>query len=70
MKWYVDDTANGPTDEIEYDEITDWAPTLGVDLGVGITKGPFTVQTSEIDFIGGVNFFGIYEMGWDYASDE
>lgn len=70
VKWYVDDTANGPTAEIEYDEITNWAPTLGVDLGVGVKKGPFTVQTSEVDFSGGVNFFGIYEMGWDYSSDE
>ena len=69
VRWYVDDTATGPTDEIEYDEKTDWAPPLGVDLGVGVTKGPFYVQTSQVDFSGGVNFFGIYEMGWDYSSD-
>ena len=30
VRWYVDDTATGPTDEIEYDEKTDWAPALGV----------------------------------------
>ena len=70
VKWYVDDTATGSTDEIEYDEITSRAPGTGVDLGVGVTKGPFYVQTSVVDFSGGVNFFGIYEMGWDYSSDE
>ncbi len=66
VKWGVDSMDAG----IEYDETTDWAPTFGVDLGLGITKGPFTVQTSVVDFSGGVEFFGIYEMGWDYSSDE
>ena len=71
VKWYVDDTATGPTDEIEYDEITDWAPTFGVDLGVGATSSYIYAYTDDsTDFSGGVNFFGIYEMGWDYSSDE
>ncbi len=70
VKWYVDDTDNGPTDEVEYDEITIWAPSTGIDLGVGVKKGPFTVETTLEDFSGGVNFFGIYEMGWNYSSDE
>ncbi len=70
VKWYVDDTDNGPTDEVEYDEITIWAPSTGIDLGVGQTRGPFTVNTTLVDFSGGVNFFGIYEMGWNYSSDE
>ena len=70
VKWYVDDTDNGPTDEVEYDEITIWAPSTGIDLGVGVKKGPFTVETTLVDFSGGVNFFGIYEMGWNYSSDE
>ena len=69
VKWYVDDTANGNPGVVEYDEITDWAPSVGRDLGVGVTKGPFYAQTSEKDFSGGLDFFGVYAMGWDYSSD-
>ena len=72
VKWYVDDFDNDVLLDanIEYDEITIWAPSTGIDLGVGIKRGPFTVETTLVDFSGGVNFFGIYEMGWNYSSDE
>ena len=71
VKWYVDDTDGDASDaDIEYDELTGWAPGIGVDLGVGVTKGPFTVDTTSGIFGGGVNFYGIYEMGWDGSPDE
>jgi hypothetical protein len=70
VKWFVDDTANGPTDEIEYDEITNWVPTFGTNLGAGQTSSVLTVDTTSGIFIGGVNFYGIYEMGWNYSPDE
>ena len=66
VKWGVDSMDLG----IEWDEITDWAPPFGVDVGVGVKKGPFTVSITDPAFSGGVEFFGIYEMGWDYSSDE
>ena len=66
VKWGVDSMDVG----IEYDETTVWAPTFGVDLGVGATSSPISVETTSTDFSGGVEFFGIYEMGWDYSSDE
>ncbi len=66
VKWFVDDTSGT---DIEYDEITVWAPGIGVNLGVGETSGPFTVDTTSGIFGGGVNFYGIYEMGWDGEKD-
>ncbi len=71
VKWYLDDTDGDASDaDIEYDEKTVWAPGTGVDLGIGVTKGPFTVDTTSGIFGGGVNFYGIYEMGWDGSPDE
>ena len=70
VKWYVDDFDSDASDaDIEYDEKTVWAPGTGVDLGIGVTKGPFTVDTTLGIFGGGVNFYGIYEMGWDGEKD-
>ena len=66
VRWFVDDTSGT---DIEYDEITGWAPGSGVHLGVDKTKGPFYVDTTTGIFGGGVNFYGIYEMGWNYSSD-
>lgn len=66
VKWYVDDTDNDASDaDIEYDEITGWAPSIGVDLAVGQSTAEFTVDTTSGIFGGGVNFYGIYEMGWN-----
>ncbi len=72
VRWYVDDFDNDVLLDanIEYDEITIWAPSTGIDLGVGIKRGPFTVDTTSGIFGGGVNFYGIYEMGWDGSPDE
>ena len=67
VKWYVDDT---PGADIEYDEITSWVPTFGVSLGAGQTSSVFTVYTTSGIFGGGINFYGIYEMGWNYSPDE
>jgi hypothetical protein len=72
VRWYVDDIDSDGTDaDIEYDEITNWAPVIGVNLAGGETSAEFTVDTTSDIFIGGVvNFYGIYEMGWNYSSDE
>jgi len=69
VKWYVDNI-DGDNSVIEYDEITVWAPGIGVDLGVYGTGGPFTVDTTSGNFSDGVNVFGVYEMGWDGSTDE
>ena len=70
VKWYVDDFDGDGTDaDIEYDELTVWAPGIGVDLSVGETGGPFTVDTTSGIFTNGVNFYGIYAMGWDGPTD-
>ncbi len=71
VRWYVDDTIDAGSDGvIDYDEITVWAPGTGVDLLVGETSAVFTVDTTSDIFGGGVNFYGIYEMGWDGSPDE
>jgi len=67
VKWYVDDTSGT---DIEYDEITSWVPTFGVSLGADQTSSVFTVYTTSGIFSGGINFYGIYEMGWNYSPDE
>ena len=70
VKWYVDDTDGDASDaDIEYDELTVWAPGTGVDLAVGETSAEFTVDTTSGIFGSGVNFYGIYEMGWDGSTD-
>jgi hypothetical protein len=67
VKWYVDGTSNG---DIDYDGITVWVPSTGVDLSVGETDGPFNVDITSVLFGGGVEFYGIYEMGWDSPSSD
>jgi len=70
VKWYVDDFDGDASDDvIEYDELTVWAPGTGVDLAVGETSAEFTVDTTSGIFGSGVNFYGIYEMGWDGSTD-
>jgi hypothetical protein len=68
----VDDIDLDATDnEIEFDEITVWAPALGVTLGPGDTSIlSYTVDTASGFFASGVNFIGIYAMGWNYTPDE
>ena len=68
VRWYVDDT---PGLTIEYDEITAWAPSIGVDLGAGQTSSTLSVDTSAT-YPGGVtdaDHVGIYEMGWNYSTE-
>ena len=71
VRWYVDDLDSDGSDAvIEYDEITSWAPTFGYDLGVGQTSPAISVETDSGIFLAGINFYGIYEMGWDYSPNE
>ena len=67
VRWFVDDISGT---DIEQDELTVWAPAAGVYVPEGKTRGPFTVDTTSGMFGTGVKFYGIYEMGWDYSSDE
>jgi len=71
VKWYVDDYDGGALSDsdIEYDEITSWTPVFGVDLSPGETSNVRTVDTTSGIFAGGVNFYGIYEMGWNYSDN-
>ena len=71
VKWFVDDVdSDASDDDIEYDEITNWVPTFGTSLGAGKTSSVFTIDTESGIFGSGVNFYGIYEMGWNYSPDE
>ena len=70
VKWYVDDFDNDAAGansdaDIEYDEITGWAPSIGVDLEAYSYTEELSVVTTSGIFGGGVNFYGIYEMGWN-----
>ena len=70
VKWYVDDNIDAGSDGIiDYDEITVWVPGIGVDLAVGETSSVYTIDTTSGKFGGGVNFYGIYEMGWDGSKE-
>ena len=71
VKCYVDHIDNDPSDNVIEldDELTVWAPGTGVDLAVGETSAQFTVDTTRGIFTNGVNFYGIYAMGWDGPTD-
>ena len=65
VRWYVDGNNNNLVD---YTDITGWIPAGGVSLGVGRTSSVYTVTTSSnYANIDAVEYFGIYEMGWDYS---
>ena len=66
VKWYVDYTANG---SINFDEITDWAPSLGVNLGVDKTSPVITVKTTGSVALP-VEYYGVYAWGWDNPPDD
>jgi len=70
VRWYLDDAGDALTGTLEFDEITGWAPALGTTLDPGETSNWISVQTSEVDFSGGVEFFGVYAWGWENPSDE
>jgi hypothetical protein len=67
VKWYVDYNIDGV---IDYDEITVWAPSTGVDLSVGETSSVINVDTTSGNYVGAIDFYGIYEMGWDSPSND
>ena len=70
VRWYVDNSGDGDDGTVEYDELTAWAPSIGINLAVGETSSVFTVDTTSGTYASGVDFYGIYEMGWNYSSDE
>ena len=67
VKWYVDDTANG---SIDFDEITNWAPSLGVTIGADKTTPVITVETAPGSVVLPVEYYGVYAWGWDNPPDE
>ncbi|UCF96213.1 MAG: hypothetical protein JSV89_13615 [Spirochaetaceae bacterium] len=67
VKWYVDDTVNGL---IDFDEITGWAPSLGVTIGAKKTSPKITVETAPGSVALPVEYYGVYAWGWDNPPDE
>ena len=67
VKWYVDDTPNG---SIDFNEITDWAPSLGVTIGGHKTSSRITVETDPYSVALPVEYYGIYAWGWNNPPDE
>jgi hypothetical protein len=71
VRWYVDGIdGDGSDGTVEYDEVTAWAPTIGVNLAVGETSSVFTVNTTSGTYSSPIDFYGMYEMGWNYSSDD
>jgi hypothetical protein len=67
VKWYVDVT---PGSTIEFDEVTAWAPTLGVNLSPGGDRDFLTVDTTTGITFASVENFGVYAWGWENPPDE
>ena len=73
VKWYVDSSSEGTVGTIELDEITDWAPTIGVDLIIGEISSEIPVTTTSGNYAGGtagVDSFGVYAWGWENPPDD
>ena len=73
VQWYVDALGIGTDGLIDFDEITDWAPAIGVDLSIGEPSGTITVDTTSGKFsggTGGVDNFGVYAWGWKNPPDD
>lgn len=73
VKWYVDTSDSGSVGTIESEEITNWAPSLGVDLSIGETSPTYTVTTTSGIYTtgtGGVVNYGVYSWGWENPPDE
>ena len=70
VRWYVDDAGDAVPGTLEFDEITGWAPALGTTISPGNKSSWISVSTSEVDFSGGVEFFGVYAWGWENPPDE
>ena len=70
VKWFVDDSTTGTAGSIEFDEITGWAPALGVNLAGGATSTEITVDTTTGISYANVEYFGVYAWGWDNPPDE
>lgn len=74
VRWFVDDFDGDASDaDVEFNTVNDitvWAPAMGVDLSVGEISGIITVDTTSGLYGGGVNFYGVYEYGFDNPPDE
>jgi hypothetical protein len=67
VKWFVDETLDG---SIDFDEITAWAPTLGVNLFPGETSSELTVDTTGGVIVANIEYFGVYAWGWENPPDD
>jgi hypothetical protein len=67
VKWYVDDT---PNELIYFDEITDWAPSLGVTIRADKSSSTITVETEPYSVALPVEFYGVFAWGWNNPPDE
>ena len=73
VRWYADTSDNGVVGTIEDEEITDWAPTIGVDLAIGERSGLITVTTESTIYtsgLGAIDSYGVYAWGWENPPDD
>jgi hypothetical protein len=73
VQWYVDALGTGTDGSIDFDEITDWAPSIGVDLGMFEISDEFSVTTTSGNYTGGtaaVDYYGVYAWGWENPPDD
>ena len=73
VQWYVDALGTGTDGSIDFDEITDWAPLIGVDLGMFEISKEFSVTTTSGNYTGGtaaVDYYGVYAWGWENPPDD
>ena len=73
VKWYADTSDLVPVGTIEDEEITDWAPSIGVDLSIGERSGLITVTTGSAIYttgLSGIDSYGVYAWGWENPPDD
>jgi|GEM_PF-2724555 len=73
VQWYVDALGIGIDGSIDFDEITDWVPSIGVDLGMFGISDEISVTTTSGNYTGGtaaVEYYGIYAWGWENPPDD
>ena len=73
VQWYVDALGTGTDGSIDFDEITDWAPSIGVDLTMFEVSKEFSVTTTSGNYTGGtaaVDYYGVYAWGWENPPDD
>ena len=73
VKWYADTSDLGPAGTIESSEITDWVPSIGIDLSILEISGLITVTTTSGIYtsgLAGIDSYGVYAWGWENPPDE